>query len=206
MSGCTDGLSRQYMVTVSATGVLETTFMEQVQDLLHKPVLWEIVDEIHCTCAFNSLCFRALSKEACVIHQDIGFPHSLFPICLYKVLVDPTTATALTACKTCLMDEFSEHLLAKHGSFGSTAVRQILLAAAQVASSNTSQVEARHASIRRLLVTRSTQTWSMQFPVLSAEFLLMRLRSSRSKLGLNKAGKKGNGPKRNREELARGKF
>eukprot|EP00971_Amphidinium_carterae_P195205 3873604-Amphidinium_carterae.2 len=152
---------REYMFTIDAAGCLEATYLEQVHCIMHTPVLWNLVEEKHFNAGFNSWAFQILSRQACLVYVDIAHDHKLYPTCLFQLLKEPAKAPDLASEPKCVMDPWSQDLLQKFPGFQGHGFLATLEAAAALGSSNTSQIEARHAAIRKILMQRSTQTWPL---------------------------------------------
>eukprot|EP00971_Amphidinium_carterae_P144135 2856253-Amphidinium_carterae.3 len=126
-----------------------------------------------------------MSRLGATILQFYALPHKQYPVRLYKLLEDPSLAHVLSSDPPCLKDAFTLQLEAAYPGLQDPTVLAILHMQATRASVDiASTIEARHASVRRQVVLRSTQTWSCTFKRASAEFLVQQFR----KLAANKPG------------------
>ena len=170
---------RQYMATMAAQNMLEKKYFSSLSKLFVEEEEWKLVEEEKHTIEFRALAFRALSRQGCLIHLDLEAPHLLPPFTLFAVLHDPAQAEIVAKTPPCLLDEWSQALLLKYPTLSGDECLQVLETHAAIASTNTAPIESKHSSLRRQLVGRSTQTWPLAFPVLSAEFLLQGCRRGR---------------------------
>eukprot|EP00971_Amphidinium_carterae_P036791 723405-Amphidinium_carterae.1 len=170
------GPGREWMMTVAAQHILEKGYFQKLLHLFMDSPIWSLVAEKDITVHFNALAFRLLARQGSLIYEDVMRPHKRFPYKLFTLLHNPESAALLAAEKECLLDNFSKSLLHKYPGYHGEETLQVLEAHAQKCSTSTSGIEARHGSIRRVLVSRSTQTHTMPFADLSAEWLLTQLR------------------------------
>ena len=178
--GASDDLPhRQYQLTVAAEGLLEKTFFDALKGLFHDESHWKLVLQDDVTVAFRAQCFRVLSRAGCMIYTELSLPHQAFPTCLFQLLSNPALGDVLAAESECLMCDWSRELLHKYPRFQGEELQAILYPHAQLCATNTCQVEARHASLRRALLTRSAHTHTTALPLLSAEHVLHGFRSNR---------------------------
>eukprot|EP00971_Amphidinium_carterae_P352130 6492445-Amphidinium_carterae.1 len=171
--------ARQWMMTVAAQHILEDGYFKKLQHIFLDSPIWTLVAEKDITVSLNALAFRLLAKQGSLIYEDIMRPHKRFPYKLFTLLHNPEKAALLAAEKECLLDNFSKALLHKYPGYDGEELLQVLEAHAQKCSTSTSGIEARHGSIRRVLLTRSAQTHTMPFADLSAEWLLTQLRRAK---------------------------
>ena len=177
---------RQYQLTVAAEGVLEKTFFHSLQGLFHDESHWKLVADDDITVGFRSLCFKVLSRAGCMIYTELTVPHRSFPTCLFQLLKNPALGEIYAAKSECVMCDWSRELLQKYPGFQGEELQAILEAHAQLCATNTSQIESRHASLRRSLLTRSAHTHTMALPLLSAEHVLQTFRANREAFAFKK--------------------
>ena len=121
--------------------------------------------------SMRCLIFRLLARQGAAIHQQVSSVHSKFPVKMFALLKHPECAEAITATPKCVR-ELQE-------------LRTVLALHCWMQPTNISQIEARHASIRRTLVNKSVQVRPHAFADASAAYLFQDvrrcLRSMRSK-------------------------
>eukprot|EP00971_Amphidinium_carterae_P068171 1349634-Amphidinium_carterae.1 len=183
------GCQRQFMATIAAEKVLENSYFAELQVLWQDQDVWLLISERSKTIAFNNLAFRVLGRQGGLIQSTIGDAHDSFPLLVFTLLKDPSKGPSLSEQPKCLMDEFSQWLLAKFPNFAGKSCLQFLQLEAILASTSIARLESLHASIRRQLVAASTQTWCQQMSQLSATWLLQNMRTSRSHMHACKPGK-----------------
>ena len=172
------GVSRDYLATIAAEGVLESTYYEEVRQLLGEHP-WTIVEDSAITVGLNSLIFRIMSRQGCLIHQNLEHAHGCFPYVMFRLIKNPDLGESLAMTKPCVMDPWSRELLRKFPGFCGEMLQQCLHLHAMVLSTSVAGIESRHSTVRRHLTTRSTQTWTLQLKALSAEWVLQNMRRSR---------------------------
>eukprot|EP00971_Amphidinium_carterae_P146548 2904746-Amphidinium_carterae.3 len=172
------GPCRKFMLGVAANAELEMSYFDAIKHLLFNERAWTLVPEENLTSAFQSLSFRVLARQAALVYVDIAFPHKSFPWLVFQCLEHPSKGADLSQMPLCLMCPWSQELNSRYGFQGAEFL-EVLEAHAMICATNTALIESKHSSLRRLLVTRSTQTWTMPVHLLSAEHVLQTLRRSK---------------------------
>eukprot|EP00971_Amphidinium_carterae_P014722 290724-Amphidinium_carterae.6 len=170
------GYQRDFMITIAAQNKLEKAYFSSLEKLFMDPAEWKLVEERMHSVTFRASVFRVLSKQGCLIHCDLVATHLLPPFTFFKLLHEPALAELVSQTEDCLLDDWSRSIMKAFPSLAGSEFRQVLQAHAVGASTNTAPIESRHSSLRRLLVGRSLQTWTMSLSTLSAEFLLQGCR------------------------------
>jgi hypothetical protein len=159
------------------SGRLTRVFLDKATALLRQPDLWEAIPADLRTHQQLSLAFAMLSTAICAVHHRLHHPSKQYPLKLFTVLSAAgrtRVAAALRATPVCLMDEFTQRFLKRHGLDLETP--DTLAALAQLAHAlwvDISEQECHHATIRRMIVTR--HTWGAAFPDLSSNWCMNRL-------------------------------
>ena len=167
---------RHHQATIAAEGVLEKMFFESLSELFERP--WDTIEELQWQVAMRSQIFKLLSRQGALIHVGLSVVHQGYPLTLFKLLREPHLASAMYEAaqgQQCMLDDWSQEMVRLYPGFEQPEFFQVLEAHAHLLCSSTVQVEARHSSVRRALLTRN-QTWAMPFANLSADFVLMQLR------------------------------
>eukprot|EP00971_Amphidinium_carterae_P094939 1878449-Amphidinium_carterae.4 len=172
------GPGRKFMLGVAANAELEMSYFDAIQHLLFNEGAWSLVPEENLTCEFQSLTFRVLARQAALVYADIAFPHKCYPWLVFQCLEQPSKGAELAQMPLCLMCPWSQELCSKY-AFQGAEFLEILEGHAMVCATSTALIESKHSSLRRMLVTRSTQTWTMPVHLLSAEHVLQSLRRSK---------------------------
>ena len=137
------------------------------------------------------LLFRLVARVSAVLHQLLRYPRRHFPYMLFSCLSrEDADIQAVRQAQPCLLDDFSEYFLRtfpqnttdeEDGICGSRA-QAILSLTALLALVDISNVESKHATIRRVLEASSVQTWRASLAKLSAEFAVRQNCSRREEL------------------------
>lgn len=173
--------SRKYRLTIAAEGGVETKCFAQIHTLFAEAAMWEIFPRTAYTVRFRSLAFRMLSRAGCVVKQLLEFPHQSFPYRLFLLLSNPGKAQELADVPECLLDGWSLDMKKRHPTFAEPEFLQKLAMVALLLWVDISQVEARHATIRRLLVGASLQTHPQVFTDLAAQWSFLQFRKRRQR-------------------------
>ena len=168
---------RQYSLVEAAKGTLENRFHQQVAAVFKDKELWSIVPDSACTSRWRTNAFKVLSRGAAAVHQLISVPHQGFPYQTFLLLEDPAKSATIAAQPVCLKDGFTRSLASQWTGLDSPQVRAVLEAMATKQPLDISGVEARHASIRRQLHSKSVQTWAMGVTSASGEWVLQQFRN-----------------------------
>ena len=145
-------------------------------DLLRSTTAWAFLPLASSTLAFKSLAFRLLSRMGSCVQFMLKLPHSRFPFRLFLLLEDPSLSEVFACAKPCELDDFSKGFLEtfrEKGLFHPDAL-MALWCAALMMKVDISEIEARHASLRRLL-RRSPQAPAVADTQLSATWVCNQL-------------------------------
>ena len=174
--GGSDLVAREFRVLVAAEGKLENKLFEQLAQLFLDEGIWEVIPQGDLTVSFTCKAFRLLSRLGCAVEQLLAHPHRQFPICLFKLLRHPELAADFIGVSKCQKDAWTQSVEDAYPSLGGEEFMHILVAHANIQWTDISGVEARHASIRRQLMTRSIQTTTFGIADASAEWVFQNLR------------------------------
>eukprot|EP00971_Amphidinium_carterae_P351608 6492189-Amphidinium_carterae.5 len=166
---------RQYPISVAACHTHEKLYLEKVNLVLNAGV-WECVPAPALTCKYRSQAFRSLSRQGCVVHELIHKQNQAFPSRLFRLLHYPDELQSMADCPSCVKGEFAASELPHLLACTPMDMLQRLQAFAAHWATNISTIEAKHASIRRGLHVKSTQTNAMQFAYASAEHVAQNIR------------------------------
>lgn len=172
--------SRDFRLTLAAQGEAERKCLEQAQLLWTERNLWAALPESNYTVEFRALSFACLSRLVCATHQLLVVPHQSFPIKMFVLLKRPELAPDLASVPECLLDPWSLDMRRRHPDLSDSTFMHKLLLIALLQKVDISAIEARHASVRRLLTASSVQTHKLSFEELSAQWLFMQARTKAS--------------------------
>lgn len=168
---------RDYVVSLAASNSVENECLGKARALMQHSGLWVGLPLVAVSVKMRCLAFRMLSRVRTLIHELLVTPHGKFPIVLFRLLQQPDLFGELQGVPECMRDDISHEFLTQFAeSPNSPRARAFLEFLAFSVSMDTAQIEARHASIRRWLFSRSTQTHTMEFTRLSTEWVLQQAR------------------------------
>eukprot|EP00971_Amphidinium_carterae_P347058 6488871-Amphidinium_carterae.6 len=168
---------RLYNATVAANLDLEEEFYHDLQRWSNT-CLWELVDEKSLKLSFNSLLFRMLSKQGCLVEQELRSMHQCFPFAMFQLLPPQTVEPDhILQQPECVLDEWSVAMRSQFPTLTGHLFQQCLEAHAMVISTSVAGIESRHSSVRRHLTVRSVQTHSLPAQSLSAHWVMQNIRA-----------------------------
>ncbi|CAE7852258.1 unnamed protein product, partial [Symbiodinium necroappetens] len=169
---------RSYRVTEAAQQTYLSKFRQQVDHLMQTEHM--LLPATGCTVAMRALMFRLLSRCSCAVHQYLTVSHRNCPYRVFKALTGQ--ATEVEDIPLCLQDDLTKAILADFPTYSelqSEECQQILSSIAHSFQLDILNIEAAHASTRRLITLRSVQTWALSMEQLNAEWVLRSLVSLR---------------------------
>eukprot|EP00971_Amphidinium_carterae_P110152 2182108-Amphidinium_carterae.2 len=167
---------RSFRLTVAANGELEESFHNKIVNIFDSKHIWSLFTVGTARMWFRALSFKLVAKAGASVFQLVTIPHKQFPICLWKMVSDPSIGARLAAMPNCLKDPYSLRLAELFPDYAGRTCRAILLAHAHTAMTDISQIECKHASLRRTLTIGSVQTWKMGLGLCSAYWVYQSCR------------------------------
>ena len=167
---------RDFRLVLVAKGHFDAKLKGQVAMLWTERHLWATVPEAKYTIAFRSLAFRCIARMSCASMQVLEHQSLCFPTRLFVLLGHPELAPTFDTVPDCVLDSWSLQMRRLHPGFVGEEFQAKLLLCAMVLEGDVSTIEARHASIRRLLIA-SSQTNPVEHGHLSAQWLCMQART-----------------------------
>ena len=167
--------TRAYRVTEVASGVDDNQFFQAVATLYNSDD-WNVLPPSRVTVECRALVFRMVARMACAVEELLASRHRRCPFLTFRLLCD--WEGTLGKLKPCMLDTWSKRIL---GDINTLEERKdellaLLALVAELVTVDISQVEARHASLRRILYGQSLQTHRLTFPSLSAQWLCTQIR------------------------------
>eukprot|EP00971_Amphidinium_carterae_P148062 2934459-Amphidinium_carterae.7 len=184
--------SRDYPLVLAAEGALEKRFFDSMHSLVFQSSVWNhFPDQVH-ACSFRALAFKLFSRAGAATYQLYSFPHQLFPYRTFLLISHPELAEEISAIPDCCKDGWTLALQREHGFVGLPEnVLSILVLTAMTQHTDIGHVEANHASIRRHVMQKSVQTWTLTLLSASTQWVFQRLRraaaSGKPKAKIHKA-------------------
>lgn len=167
---------RQYRMGVAAQGEGEAAFFEQLKGLLDNEDCWKHLPLGSHTAEFRALIFCLISRAGGAVFDLLAAPQRTFPLKLFRLLAEPALAGELASAPDCVLDPWSAEMRRMHPSFAGPEFNQKLVLLGQVLMKDISQLESKHATIRRLLLTASVQTHVPSLQDLSSQWSLLSFR------------------------------
>ena len=169
--------SLRFPVVIAAEQELEASFMERMHSLMFDRQAWTCLPSWSRNLDSQHLVFRLISRAAGAVHQLLTHVHSQYPFRLFQALHHPERGGEFELEPPCLKDPFALHLQQLFG-FTSEEFRQTLAQHASIMEVDIASIEARHASVRRQLYTKSCQTWVLPVKLASAEWIFQNYRNN----------------------------
>ena len=170
------GCGRQFMMTEAAFGRVEAKYMERLADLWNSPEQWTTIPPQCLTAQFRALCLRVLARQGAAVEQPLAHPHRQFPFALFQLLETPEEASNMVTIPECRKDTWTLAMQEQHPDLRGDDFLATVTLHAHLQSTNISNIEAKHASVRRQLTARSVQTWALKMATASAEWLCQHIR------------------------------
>ena len=183
--------SRLSRLELAASGKLVADFYDKVTFNLAEHALWTVFPLDFCTMHWRALAFKVITKSAACIFELYSKPLQQFPMKLWRILQEPALAEQLEASPACMQDPFTQSLHRQCGGFRGPDFAAMLEACALSVGTDISQIECRHASIRRCLTSHSVQTWRMGLVMASAHWMLQNARIARQRQAKRHGTKRG---------------
>ena len=176
-SQCPGSQDRQlrFPIVIASELEVETTFMQRMNALLFQKSYWSSLPSASLTLNMQHLIFQLISRSAAAIHQLHVHVRSSYPFRLFQVVLHPERAAELEHEPNCLKDPFTMQIQQQLGFTGEIC-RQTLTHMASLIEVDISSIEARYASIRRQLFSKSCQTWTLPLTLASAEWIFQNCR------------------------------
>lgn len=177
-----DGGFRSHRMLEAYIGETTRAYFEDVRALFmsgdsRSP--WLVFPEAERTIAATSIAFAMLARGAGSVHFQVVSKNDNYPLKLMTLLTDPAQASqSIMTDPRCRLDPFSSIFLSRFDTIEkltSDEARVSLIAIGLMARCDTSRIECRHASIRRMLMLHS-QTHLPCFADASCDFILRRQR------------------------------
>lgn len=155
LAGAAGVTPREYRVVVAASCSckLEIAFLGEVWDLQRFSSLWCCPPPSCFTAPFKNLVCRLLSRMGCTVEQLLMSVNSQSPRKLFLLIEDSSLAELFATASECQMDAFTKAFVGSFKESGPSSPEALLVlrCIASVWKLDISEIEAKHASIRRLL-------------------------------------------------------
>eukprot|EP00435_Cladocopium_sp_Y103_P045770 s2018_g13.t1 len=198
------GQSRTYRVLEAAEGRHVMSFFHSLCKLFSSSTAG--MPRTNMNMKHRAWAFRAISRAGCATHQVLRFEHRRCPYTLFKLLTG--SVAEVLDLSPCLHDELTAAYLKKYPSraaVSSPEGRCALQTLALAIDTDISQMESRHAVVRRLTIFRSLQTWAASLEDINVRWTMkqacentkteMRSRQQRDNVKkVRKRGKHRHGP------------
>lgn len=170
--------AREYKVTVSASNQVENMSFNLLALAFERASVWFIVPADDRHNGYRSLSFQVLSRSGAAIEELHCVPNRSFPIRKFALIHNPELWQSVKTTPLCMYDDATLAQVSAH--FGSEVLTDELAVELEFDADEFEQtiggIEAKHASLRRLLFARSTQTHCIEFKDANAEWICARFR------------------------------
>ena len=159
---------RSFRITELANGKLQEKFLSSLNDLIHQAPLW--APPSLCRLSAKVLMFRMLARAGAMLEQLIWGFHRGSPYILFS-----QNPTEVLEQRPCLRDEITNFFANSFPNETAMLDREASNMRACLASMiycDILGIESRHAASRRVVNSRSIQTWSLAGQDLSAEWVI----------------------------------
>ena len=155
--------ARRFRVGIAADCVFEQEALQTLGFLFVEDDLWKILPEDGWTFRFRALAFKMISRAGACVYLYLQSAHEKCPYILFKLLGHPDGYQGVLDKLPCqgLQDEWTRSMIARHPTLTGEVFQAKLHLSATMCYTDIAGIEARHASLRRLLHTRSAQTNSL---------------------------------------------
>lgn len=161
----------QFRVTLCSSGFFGDLFFRSLERLVLDGRLWSIIDLGHYTDMLSCEVFMILSRQGSLTGWLIAGPHARHPYRVFRLLHDPCFVQELMNDPECSLGPCMHTFRADNDL---TEPAPLLLA--KMARFLISGVEALHATVRRLVLSR-VQTHRLDLPRVSSEWVQQRFRT-----------------------------
>ena len=159
--------TRVYQVQEAARGTLIDAFFNHVWSSFQSTP--KALPDSSCMLEIQALHFRLLSAGVCCVQQVLGRVWASYPVKLFRALDNGRDFVSDPAC---MLDPLSLALKEVFESVTPNEFQALLSSVASEFSTDISQIEARHASTRRILHTRNVQVKTPTLEDVSAGWVL----------------------------------
>ena len=151
--GETTSGQRHYRIAIAASHELEDKFIADTESLCSDDDFWALMPNTDRTLRFQALAFRMVSRMGCAVHELLYAPHDRFPSRLFLLLTDATLWDVFGEADPCELDSFSKGFIERYSGaeLGGRESIACLDAIARVLKMDISDIESKHASLRRYL-------------------------------------------------------
>lgn len=177
------GDGRSYRIAVAANCELEEAALTKLAEVWLCSAMWSCMPQASQTFAERCLAFRLLSRVGCTIHMYVRRRHASFPIRLFALLSDESLAATFAELPDCMLDPASLKLRVTYPTLSGPEFKATLTMFARAAWVDIAGIEARHATLRRIIHTRN-QTHTISLQELGSHWVMLQGR--RRKLGVKK--------------------
>lgn len=167
---------RDYRLAIAAKGQDEAMCLEQLRILLHEEPMWRAMPAANRTLSFRALVTRMISRAGCAVLELHGASHSQFLVKLFRLLHEPELGPEFAQVPECMLDTWTLSVKRRFPTFTGEALLHELALTSLLVAKDISHIEARHATIRRLVTSASVQTHTAAAADVSAQWCLLQAR------------------------------
>eukprot|EP00971_Amphidinium_carterae_P348159 6490355-Amphidinium_carterae.2 len=171
------GIGREYMLTLAANGTLEKRFLDMLMVCFTELSPYNILPQSDLNVSMNALAMKLLCRLGAMVEDQLASIHRTCPFSIFRMLSgEPGVYEEIAARPACVLDRWTRGLLERFDDATDPLLLETLLLHCQTCSTCTADIEARHAANRRVLTSRSVQTWGLMAATTFAEWYAMNMR------------------------------
>eukprot|EP00971_Amphidinium_carterae_P101796 2014786-Amphidinium_carterae.6 len=157
----------------------EINFFKELSELLISKHLWELFSKESRTFEVRSLAHRLIARSGACVYQLLFQQHDKFPTKLMELIDSPGKSHEFAMISSCLKDDWTQALQQEYPTLNHPHLIAILVSQCSGQPTNIAEIESKHASVRRQIVSRIVQTWRCGIAQSSAQWILQNCRSFR---------------------------
>lgn len=173
MPGADDPCEKfDYKVLSACALAFETEFCAGIAARMQDPSLWDVLPSDYPTMASTTVAFFMASTSLCAVKALFIKRYEMYPFRTLKLLIDDSLRDTIAQDCDTMKDAWTLGMQKVYGPRleGPDARAELVMAAA-ILELDISAIEARHASLRRYLTVRSTQTHATTVADVSSYFV-----------------------------------
>lgn len=166
---------QKYPVTDYANGCIDRKFTKALRYAFECEQLWQVMPPMDQTVAARALAFKMLSRSGAAIEQLLASHHRKAPWKTFLLVDgDPDLIAEMRRLPDCMLDEWSKQFRKDYPTLCCEEAQAVLRLLLVLIRADISNVECKHASLRRLVIARSIQTDPVSLDKLSAMWVFMQ--------------------------------
>lgn len=172
----------KWRTLLAGTQALDGAFLQRLSALLRDCDNWAALQLRDYTVSNSALAFRLIGIAGATCYQSLVVPHRGYPWKAFGLaagVLEGSFADTLKQERNCMFDLWTQQFVDKYeDKLHSDEARADCLSTALLLHTDTSDIERKHASIRRRVVVASAQTHAQHLSAASSEFVFRQASGS----------------------------